>query len=151
MTAATATVSVLSSDECYQLLTTRGFGRIGVIADHHPMIVPVNYAMDRSTIVIRSRPGRTFDNAMHANVTFQVDDIDEVNHTGWSVLVQGLAEEVTRRHSPELIRRTEATDLEPWAPGESFHWVRIIPHGISGRRIGVPGGDDWHLGTAAYM
>jgi hypothetical protein len=54
------------------------------------------------------------------------------------VLVRGLAEEVTSAHRSELIARTEATGVTPWAPGEHGHWMRLIPQAISGRRI-VPG------------
>jgi len=146
------TVSVLSTLECHELLRTRTIGRLGVFADHYPLIIPVNYAMDREVVVIRSKPGTKLSHAVHENVSFEVDEIDDAAHTGWSVLLRGVAEEVTREHSAELIRRTESTGLEPWVPGEEFHWVRIIPHGISGRRICTsPLLDNWQLGTAAYM
>ena len=52
--------------------------------------------------------------------------------------MRGLAEEVTSEHQTELIERTKATGVEPWAPGDRGHWIRLIPHAISGRRI-VPG------------
>ena len=69
--------------------------------------------------------------------------------SGWSVLVQGQAEEVAAQHSTELSERTERSRVQPWAPGEDFRWLRIIAHGISGRRID-PGLDwRWEWGTAA--
>src|SRR5581483_11023870 len=61
--------------------------------------------------------------ADHANVTFEVDQIDERTRSGWSVLVRGLAEEVTSEHRTELIERTKATGVEPWAPGDRGHWM----------------------------
>lgn len=144
-------MSILTSDECYGLLGTREIGRLGVLAEQYPLIIPMNYAMDEGIIVVRSRPGLKLSSAQHANVTFQVDDINERTRGGWSVLVRGQAEEVSTDHSPEIIDRTEQTNLKPWAPGADFHWVRIIPHGISGRRIS-PGLDrQWEFGTAAYM
>ena len=145
------TLSVLSSEECYQLVGTRQFGRLGVIADHYPLIIPVNYAMDAGIVVIRSRPGLKLDSVQHANVTFQVDDINESTRSGWSVLVRGQAEELTPDHSQHIVERTHASGVQPWAPGDEFHWVRIIPHGISGRRINPGEGHDWEFGTAAYM
>jgi len=54
------------------------------------------------------------------------------------VLVRGLAEEVTSEHRTELIERTKVSGVEPWAPGDHGHWMRLIPQVISGRRI-VPG------------
>jgi hypothetical protein len=54
------------------------------------------------------------------------------------VLVRGLAEEVTGAHRADLVARTQAVGVQPWAPGEYGSWLRIIAHGISGRRI-TPG------------
>jgi nitroimidazol reductase NimA-like FMN-containing flavoprotein (pyridoxamine 5'-phosphate oxidase superfamily) len=133
-----ATMQVIPADECYQLLGTHEIGRIGVNAEHHPLIFPVNYAMDGTTIVIRTHPGIVLRSADHANVTFEVDDIDRRTRSGWSVLVRALAEEVGDHHRAELVARTQAAGVEPWAPGEHGHWMRLIPHAISGRRI-VPG------------
>jgi nitroimidazol reductase NimA-like FMN-containing flavoprotein (pyridoxamine 5'-phosphate oxidase superfamily) len=131
-------IQVLTADECYELLETQQIGRLGVNAEHYPLIYPVNYAMDRGVIVMRMGAGTKLVAANHANVTFEVDDIDSRTRSGWSVLVRGLGEEVTPAHRDELIARTRAAGVEPWAPGEHGHWVRLIPQGISGRRI-VPG------------
>ncbi|MFP5372695.1 MAG: pyridoxamine 5'-phosphate oxidase family protein, partial [Actinomycetes bacterium] len=99
---------------------------------------PVNYGMDGTTIVVRTSPGTKLTAASHANVTFEVDEIDQRARSGWSVLVRGLAEEVAGGHRPELVARTHATGVAPWAPGDHGNWLRIIAHQISGRRI-VPG------------
>lgn len=133
-----AAMQVLSADECYRLLRTHEIGRLGVNAEHHPLIFPVNYALDNEVIVIRAHPGTMLTAADHANVTFEVDEIDRRTRTGWSVLVRGLAEEVTSSHRSELVDRTKSTGITPWAPGEYGHWLRLIPQQISGRRI-VPG------------
>lgn len=131
-------MQVLSSDDCSLLLATQQVGRLGVIAEHYPLILPVNYALDRGVVVVRMDPGLKLTASQHANVTFEVDDIDPVQRSGWSVLVRGLAEEVGPEHGAELLERTRATGVEPWAPGEHGHWLRIIPHRVTGRRI-VPG------------
>ncbi|MGH4007338.1 MAG: pyridoxamine 5'-phosphate oxidase family protein [Pseudonocardiaceae bacterium] len=89
-------------------------------------------------IVIRTGEGTKLTAANHANVTFEVDQIDQQTRSGWSVLVRGLAEKVTSEHRTELIERTKASGVEPWAPGDRGHWMRLIPQEISGRRI-VPG------------
>jgi nitroimidazol reductase NimA-like FMN-containing flavoprotein (pyridoxamine 5'-phosphate oxidase superfamily) len=132
-------LQVLSSDDCYRLLATQQIGRLGVNAEHYPLILPVNYALDRAgVIVIRTDAGTKLAAANHANVTFEVDEIDQRTRSGWSVLVRALAEEVTSKHRTELIERTKASGVEPWAPGDRGHWMRLIPQAITGRRI-VPG------------
>ena len=42
-------MSVLTSEECYALLETGEFGRLGVIVDRYPVIIPVNYAIDETS------------------------------------------------------------------------------------------------------
>jgi nitroimidazol reductase NimA-like FMN-containing flavoprotein (pyridoxamine 5'-phosphate oxidase superfamily) len=128
----------LSTDECLALLATHQVGRLGVNSAHYPLLFVVNYGLDQDVIVIRTNPGTKLTSANHANVSFEVDDIDQHTRSGWSVLVRGLAEEVTPAHRTELIARTRATTVEPWAPGELGHWLRLIPHHVTGRRI-VPG------------
>lgn len=128
-------LETLDSDECFRLLAAAQVGRLGVVADHYPLIIPVNFGLDRGTIVIRSSAGTKLAALEHANVTFEVDDIDSASRSGWSVLVRGQAEEVGVEHGQELLERTRATGTSPWAPGQREHWVRIIPHQITGRRI----------------
>jgi nitroimidazol reductase NimA-like FMN-containing flavoprotein (pyridoxamine 5'-phosphate oxidase superfamily) len=129
---------VIPADECYRLLGTHEFGRIGVVAGNYPLILPVNYRLDGTTVVFRTHPGTILQAAEHANVTFEVDEIDRASRSGWSVLVRATAEEVGPEHRADLMARTEQTGVEPWAPGDKGHWVRLITHEISGRRI-VPG------------
>jgi nitroimidazol reductase NimA-like FMN-containing flavoprotein (pyridoxamine 5'-phosphate oxidase superfamily) len=133
-----ATMEVIPTEECYRLLATHEIGRIGVNAEHYPLIFPVNYGLDGTTVVIRTRPGTILRAAEHANVTFEVDEIDRQTHSGWSVLVRGQAEEVGPEHRAELVSRTHGTGVQPWAPGEHGSWLRLIVHDVSGRRI-VPG------------
>lgn len=133
-----AEMHVLDTEECYRLLSTQRIGRLGVNAEHYPLIFPVNYGLDRGVIVLRMNLGTKLTAADHANVTFEVDGIDERTRSGWSVLIRGLAEEVTEAHGIDLVEHTTATGVVPWAPDGHGHWLRLIPHAITGRQI-VPG------------
>jgi nitroimidazol reductase NimA-like FMN-containing flavoprotein (pyridoxamine 5'-phosphate oxidase superfamily) len=146
-----ATLLELEAEECYRLLAGHEIGRLGVFAEHYPLIFPVNYALDRGdVIVVRTHAGTMLAAGSRANVTFEVDDIDRRRRSGWSVLVRGLAEELTSAHRAELIERTTHSGVRPWAPGEHERWMRIIPHGISGRRI-VPADLPPPFGPSAYL
>ena len=129
----------LTVEECRALLGSQQVGRLGVIVDGYPLIMPVNFALDHDVVVLRKRAGSTLAALQHANVTLQIDQIEPVTHSGWSVLVRGLAEEVTPRHGAELVERTHATGHEPWVGGADVHEVRFIPHRITGRRLVGPG------------
>lgn len=133
-----AALQVIPVEECYRLLATQEIGRIGVNAEHYPLILPVNYALDGTTIVFRTGSGVILQAAEHANVTFEVDLVDRSTRSGWSVLVRGQAEAVGAAHRDELVASTRATGVEPWAPGDRGNWLRLIAHDVSGRRI-VPG------------
>ena len=125
----------MSEHECYQLLDTQRLGRIGVLVDDFPLIIPVNFALDGHTVVIRSRPGTKLTYADGAKVTFEVDDVDRITRTGWSVLVRGRANVLGREDEGGLAERTRLTPASPWAPGDFGFWLRITPGLISGRRI----------------
>jgi nitroimidazol reductase NimA-like FMN-containing flavoprotein (pyridoxamine 5'-phosphate oxidase superfamily) len=150
MTRANGSLDVIAVPECYELLASHEVGRIGVNAEHYPLIIPVNYGMDGRTVVIRTHPGTTLSAAAHANVTFEVDEIDRTTRSGWSVLVRGLAEEVGAEHRADLVSRTHASGVQPWAPGEHGNWLRIIPQEVTGRRI-VPGQLPWGVDERAYL
>jgi nitroimidazol reductase NimA-like FMN-containing flavoprotein (pyridoxamine 5'-phosphate oxidase superfamily) len=145
-----ATMHVIPADECYRLLGTHELGRLAINAERFPIVVPVNYAMDGTTVVVRTRPGSKLLAAQHANVVFEVDDVDRRTRSGWSVLVRALAEEVGEEHRAELVARTRASGAEPWAPGEHGHWLRLIPQEVTGRRI-VPGQLPPAIDPRAYL
>lgn len=123
----------LSRDECLRLLESRAVGRYAYVASARALdVVPVNYvSRSDGSIVFRSGPGPKLSAADRRDVVaFQVDDIDEDRHTGWSVLVTGRA----RR-----LRYGEVTALErmphPWAAGPRNNLVVIEPTHIEGRRL----------------
>jgi nitroimidazol reductase NimA-like FMN-containing flavoprotein (pyridoxamine 5'-phosphate oxidase superfamily) len=129
---------VVHADECRRLLATRELGRIGLADGPFPVILPVNYVLDGEAVVIRTDSTKITAAADHTRVAFEVDDIDPRTRSGWSVLVQALAEEVTGSRREELVERLRTADGTPWAPGEHGHWIRLIPKVVTGRRI-VPG------------
>src|SRR5688572_19234030 len=98
-----STLRQLSTEDCYRLLGSHQIGRLGVNADRYPLIFPVNYAMDGEVVVSRTNAGLKLTAAEHANVAFEMDDIDPIRRVGWSVLVRGLAEEITGERRDDLI------------------------------------------------
>ena len=135
---ADVTMHVIPAEECYVLLGTQEIGRLGLIAGHYPLIFPVNYALDGTTLVIRTHAGTILQAAEHANVTFEIDEIDRRARSGWRCA--GPRSGRGGRGGPPCRTRGQhaCRGVEPWAPGDKGHWLRIIPHEISGRRI-VPG------------
>ncbi len=127
-------LTVLSLDECNQLLGSQDIGRIAFITAGEPLILPVNYRMHDGHIVFRTTTGEKLDAARNAaSVGFEIDDWNSEDQSGWSVIVSGTAQDV---EDPDEIAKLRQLGLRAWADVVvRNNWVRIIPNEISGRRI----------------
>ena len=128
------TLEELSREECFALLATVALGRVGLLVDGKPEILPVNYVVEGSAVVFRTSADSVLNQVALQVVAFEVDRIDESAHTGWSVLVQGVAQDVSSAidTTSEQLRRLA---LFTWAPGARHRWFRIGVDTISGRRL----------------
>jgi nitroimidazol reductase NimA-like FMN-containing flavoprotein (pyridoxamine 5'-phosphate oxidase superfamily) len=126
-------IEVMDRAECLQVLRTDDVGRVAVVEAGHPVIFPVNYAVDGEHIVFRTAEGTKLDATLKGGpVSFEIDDTDRHTRTGWSVIVTGWARVVT---NAEDIARLEQLGLQPWSEHRKDNWVAIHPERISGRRI----------------
>ena len=126
-------VDDLEPELCWRLLARRPAGRIGFVAGGEPVVLPVNHAVDGQSIVIRTGQTSMLEAlGGGAAVAFEIDETDAFSETGWSVLVKGLASEIT-----DLAQRAdvERLPLHPWAPGPKDRWIRIAPSAVTGRSI----------------
>ena len=126
-------LEILSRQECLRLLATAHVGRIAVSMNALPVVLPVNYCLLDGDIVIRTGPGSKLDAATnHAVVAFEVDSFSPFDHTGWSVLVQGVAREIVEA---DALARAERLPLRAWAGTGLDRLVRIRAQLVSGRRL----------------
>jgi len=124
---------ILPTAECLQRLGRGGVGRVAVTVKALPAIFPVNYAVLDGDVVFRSNRGSKLSAATdHAVIAFEVDHMDAMAHTGWSVLVVGHAHVVTGRAEIALL---DALPLRPWASADDDQYVRIAAGVISGREL----------------
>jgi nitroimidazol reductase NimA-like FMN-containing flavoprotein (pyridoxamine 5'-phosphate oxidase superfamily) len=132
-----AEMFTLDRDECLALLGATSFGRVAVATGEGPPAVrPVNYTFDPSSqsVVFRTARGSKFHALVQAaEAAFEIDGTDAEAHTGWSVIVSGVTEEITGRAELERL----AQHVPPsWAPSEKPYWMRLRAYTVSGRRIG---------------
>lgn len=124
---------MLDRHECLHLLASATLGRIGLTTGALPAVLPVNFWFDGERILIRTGPGTKLAAATQdAVVAFEVDDMDAFWHTGWSVLVTGIAHHIT---DTDELDRMQDLPIPRWAPRGGGHVVAIVPELISGRRI----------------
>lgn len=129
-------LELLDDDECRRLLSSAHLGRVAVNVAALPAIFPVNYVVDDGYIVFRTGIGTKLEAATnHAVVAFECDEIDAVEHRGWSVMAIGKSEVVK---DPLELERLSHLPLTPWAGGDRSSIVRIPIELISGRRIAHP-------------
>ena len=126
-------LQTLSPVECLDLLEPGGVGRVAFYSAGEIMILPVNFAMTRKSIVFRTAPDTLLAVYAEARVSFEADHLDDALHEGWSVLVHGHAHKVTDERDVRHLE--DRTHVEPWAAGARDVYVRITPTRISGRRI----------------
>jgi hypothetical protein len=124
-------LEVIPPGACRRLLSQQHLGRLGVVADGRPLVLPVNYAFDGESVVFRTDAGTKLHAAIGNPVAFEIDGVDNVWHSGWSVLVTGVAELVPDDEQEDM----SVLPLGPWCPGPKRAWVRVTPDEISGRRI----------------
>ena len=127
-------IEVLERRECLERLAADRVGRLAVVHGGEPMIFPVNYVLDGDSVVFRTAPGTKLDAAGRAGACFEVDAFDRDRRCGWSVVVAGRLEEVTRYDGPAF-DRLSALGVDPWAGGEKHHVLRLVPRRITGRRV----------------
>jgi uncharacterized protein len=127
-------VEDMSRSEALDRLQRHSFvGRIAFIVDGRPMIMPVNYLADRDALVFCTGEGTKLSRLRGgASVAFEVDDSRPLDHSGWSVVIEGTAAEIT---DPKELERLGRGPLKSWAVRPTAHWIRVTYEHVSGRRI----------------
>jgi nitroimidazol reductase NimA-like FMN-containing flavoprotein (pyridoxamine 5'-phosphate oxidase superfamily) len=125
----------LSEAECQELLAQHTAGRVGFMAPDGPQILPVTYQYRNGDVIFRTSPAGALSGLVRrTSVAFEIDDIDEQNKSGWSVLVLGFAEAIAHNY---LLTSAWETGPVPWADGVRNLFIEIKPRKISGRSVGA--------------
>jgi hypothetical protein len=123
----------LGPRECRFLLSGTHVGRLAYVTDSGPRVVPMNYVIAGDALVFRtSLHNEAAQFTRGRQVAFEVDQTDEFLQTGWSVLVPGVAEEVT-------VSMLESLDVgrtpDPWPDGMRSLFLYVPLTAVTGRRV----------------
>ena len=134
----------LSREDCARLLRAGVAGRVAIGTPTGPHIVPVNYAVNGESILIRTTAYSLLGTyGRGAQLCFEVDQFDYELERGWSVVVRGRATFVSDQD--ELAELARSWEPRPWADGQRNLIVRIPWTEVTGRQLGG-GWDPWqHL------
>jgi nitroimidazol reductase NimA-like FMN-containing flavoprotein (pyridoxamine 5'-phosphate oxidase superfamily) len=131
-------IEVLDEEQCLDLISAGGIGRIAYSSRYGPTVLPVNYSLRNGAIVFRTAENGPLDDDLRTgiadadtHVAFEIDSIDQGTRQGWSVLIQGPA------HHLDDAEREAVRDsgIQSWAPGDRELFLRIVPSRITGRRL----------------
>ena len=140
----------LDDDTCVARLRSYSVGRIAFAPDGRPSLLPVNYRfVERAGphwLLIRTRSGSELGELPSSEVAFEIDSIDPVSHTGWSVVAKG-----TLHHLDEgdVAPLRDHFDPEPWAP-DRHEWLVVKCSAITGREL-VSEGGEWPFHSSGYL
>lgn len=112
-------LEVLDPEECLRLLERAHVG-VAVHSEAIPAIFPVNYVVADGSVV------------SGAVVAFEVDDTVALDHSGWSVMVVGIATEI---RNPGELAWARRLPLRSWGSNSAEHYVRVLLNRVTGRRI----------------
>ncbi len=136
---------VLSRQECVRLLADSRVGRAVFNERALPAVIPIAFALhDDAIVMCTGSDTRLAEAADRGVLAFEVDDIDSSTHSGWSVVVTGVAELVHDSAERSRIRCLS----ERWTSICHDVVVRLPLTVVTGRRIVASGPDV--VGIAAY-
>jgi uncharacterized protein len=127
-------IEALSEQQCRELLASQDLGRIAFSIGDQPEVFPVNYAADGTVVVFRTASDNRLQQAALRRVAFEVDGWDPDTTVGWSVVLKGVAQDVTTGIDPFSAALRERR-VSPLAPGVRERWIAVYPSEISGRRF----------------
>jgi len=142
-------LEVLSLDQCLALLRGHEVGRVAVMVNEFPIVLPVNYKLVEKSgpvwVALRTRPGNVIDRASMP-AAFEIDGIDASQQEGWSVLVRGTLHHV----DPDSGDFRERFDPQPWLDDERDAWLIIESFWITGRLLRSPQ-PQWAFHLGGYL
>ena len=124
-------LEILGEAECLQLLATVPIGRLVITRGGLPAVRLVQYIVDGSTVILAIADPDSRRAAERGDVVaFQVDEVDPVRHTGWSVTTAGHLSTVNPRDALQF-RQT----LPVRALGTDRQLISLAIENLEGRRV----------------
>ena len=126
----------LSTSTCWSLVRDVAVGRIAFPgSDGDTEIFPVNYLVDRGSIVFRTAAGSKLSFAESgARGSFEVDDIEPTHSIVWSVVMKG---PIAVIRGQQAIIDSFDLDVLTWHAGHKPTYVRLTPDVVTGRRFAI--------------
>jgi hypothetical protein len=127
--------AVLGEDACRRHLAreaaANGVGRVAINGERSPHVIPVNFTVVDGGIVIRLGTGWAAFHLDGSAVTFETDQAVASQHSGWSVVVEGVARVVPY----DDVARLGANLPTPMVTVPGVQVFEIVPFKVTGRVV----------------
>lgn len=133
-------MDALEPSQCWELLRTQVVGRVAFLLDARLELLPVNYTVDRGSVVFRTGTGSKSRAAdLGTEAVFEADSLNDPD-VAWSVIIRGELRPIRQLH--ELI---DSYDLPvyPWEASPKNSIVRLLVGEITGRSFPVADQSVW--------
>jgi nitroimidazol reductase NimA-like FMN-containing flavoprotein (pyridoxamine 5'-phosphate oxidase superfamily) len=135
----------LTDTACWELLSQARVGRLAwADADGHIMIVPVNFGLNRHTVIIRTGETRLLGAARAARrCAFQAEDLEPGLRSGWTVLVDGTLTEMEDEDTAARLGQL----VDPWLREPRPHVLVLAATQVTVNRPGFDRGStlEWRI------
>ncbi len=125
---------VLDPGECWALLAQvapSSVGRIAVNGEPSPHVIPVNFSVTGTSILVRLGAGWTAFHLDGVDCTFEVDDAPPHGRAGWSVVIEGNARIVPYDEAGRLGKKLP----RPRVPRPGVRVFEIVETNVTGRSL----------------
>ncbi len=120
---------------CMRLLRDGAVGLLALPGSEAPDVRPVNFALRRRQLVMRTGRGRLFEGARQKEpASFVISESDRLEHSGWSVVVTG------RLSICDPTDSAIRSGVRSWARADKRDWILLSIECVSGRRISTRAG-----------
>jgi nitroimidazol reductase NimA-like FMN-containing flavoprotein (pyridoxamine 5'-phosphate oxidase superfamily) len=120
----------LSETECWQLIATHLVGRLAWVGPAGISVIPMNYVSNEDGVQLQTHAYSAMVREVDGSpVAFEVDEVDEVSRSGWSVLVRGTAH-ISYDHADTSSERPDV-----WPSGSKALPIKVVVKSVTGRRV----------------
>jgi hypothetical protein len=129
----TQITELLDDAECRRLLSTVVFGRLVFTRDALPAVQLMRFCLCGGQILMPIRAGSELSRAVRgAVVAFEVDRVDPLTETGWTITTVGPAHVLTEPHD---VAAAEQLGLRTWIPSSRYSYLAVEIGTLHGCRI----------------
>lgn len=128
-------------DRCWSLMDQVRVGRLAAYDGDQPLVAVVPFAVEHGDIVVGAKASLGLSGLFGRPVALEVSELDDDTEAGWSVVVRGVAYDITNTVDRRS-ERLQGVDVSCWCMDDIDGRIAIRPRDVQGRWLRPPQGAD---------